>query len=122
MLARLRIPTGWLVEWNTLTEPIGDTDVPPLDDLTQDLLLLSNKHRRVVIDLGWYPDDPESKPGGSFGLVAARFEEDQDAAVEAWQSPLRVQDSRSYSEIVAILENWLEDETLAVSRKDENEV
>ena len=109
--ARLRIPTGWLVEWNTLNEPIGTVDLPLLDDLTEDLLLVSNKRRRVVVAIGWLP---EFKPHGRFVLTAAKLEEDADAAAEAWQSPLRVQESGSYSEIVAVLEDWLADETLGV--------
>ena len=119
MLARLRIPTGWLVQWNTLTEAIGDTDLPDLDGWSRDLLLLSHERRRVVIDLAWYPDNPGHMPHGAFVLCATRLENDQDAAVEANMSPLRVQESSVYSEIITVLEAWLEDETLATSPKDD---
>ena len=108
--ASLRIPTGWLVEWNSLTEPPEGKDRPPLDDLTQDLLLLRNQHFGVLVDLGWYP---EFSPRGHFRLTALRLENGQDAQVEAWDSPLRVKKSRSYSKIRATLEDWLEDTTLA---------
>ncbi|MDB6124304.1 MAG: hypothetical protein JWQ71_3297 [Pedosphaera sp.] len=85
------------------------TDLPPLDDLKEDQLLLSNNHQRVVVDLGWLP---EFDPKGRFVLTAVRLENDGEAMAEAWYSPLRVRESRSFSEIVGILENWLEDETL----------
>jgi hypothetical protein len=112
ILAPLRIPTGWLVEWNVLEEPIGTADLPPLDILREDLLLVSNRHRRVAIDLSW---TPEFRAEGSFKLTAARLEEETEAAAEAWWEPLRREESRSYSEIIAILEDWLEDETLTGS-------
>jgi hypothetical protein len=117
--ASLRIPTGWLVEWNTLTEPPEGRDRPPLDDLTEDLLLLSKDHPfwMLTIELGWRP---EFKPRGHFYLTAARLENDQAAQVEAWHSPLRVKKSRSYSKIRATLEEWLEDETLAKSKAHDN--
>jgi hypothetical protein len=108
-LARIRIPTGWLVEFNTLTEPIGTDALPPLDDLKEDQLLLINKHRGIIIDLSWLP---EFNPHGRFVLTAAKHEEDIQAAADAWHTPLRIWESRSFPEIVAVLEDWLEDDSL----------
>jgi hypothetical protein len=108
-IARIRIPSGWYVEGNTLMEPIGMADLPPLDDLKEDQLQLSNDHHRVVVDLSWLP---EFNPKGRFVLTAVRLENDGEAMADAWEAPLRVRESRSFSEILGILENWLEDETL----------
>jgi len=112
MLARLRIPSGWNIGFNTLAEPLEGSDFPELWDLKEDILQFQNHQRRVIVDLGWLPD---FDPSGSYRLVTVALESDEDRQIEAWAAPLRIHTSKSYSEIVEVLEAWLEDESLAVS-------
>ena len=110
-LARLRIPTGWTVKWNTLSEPADGSVIPPCDDLTEDLLLLENPERGVVIDLGWLP---EFSPEGRFVLTAIKHRADGE---EAWERPLRVIECDSYTTIRSRIEEWLEDPSLTVVKR-----
>jgi hypothetical protein len=106
-LQALRIPTGWLVEWNTFF------DVEPkfksYDHISwhfgEDMLLVSNDRVGVAIDVGWYP---AHRTNGSFGLVAVRIYEDGDRMSKSWDVPLRKIRTRSKEKVVRTLEGWLE--------------
>ena len=113
MLARLRIPSGWDVEYNALFEPLDGSDLPHLGNLTEDILQFVNRRRRVIVDLGWYP---ECDPTGLFRLQAVASEFVDNCWSGNWDSPLRDLMSTSYSEIVAALEAWLEDESLTLTK------
>ena len=70
-LQPLRIPTGWVVEYNQFLDL--DPDASSLDHdsavacFKQDLLqLVLPRHNRLV-DVGWYPDGDLA--GGAFRLV-----------------------------------------------------
>ncbi|PNV60641.1 hypothetical protein C0033_17920 [Clostridium sp. chh4-2] len=110
-LQPIRIPSGWEVLFNNLTELEPD-DVPKTADeiwnfqFVQDILYIRNRRTRkkdhkvyeheLGIDLGWYPDgDPE----GFFRLVVVK---DGD-----WENPLRQLESRKKAEIVSQMEEWL---------------
>jgi hypothetical protein len=114
-IAKIRIPIGWVVEWNTLTEPVDTTDLPPYEDLTDDLLFLKNIRYRIFISLGWLP---EFNHLGRFVLMAVKIEDDIDNQINAWDVPLRVKESRSFSEIIATIEDWLMDNSLLVHSND----
>ena len=107
------IPTGWNVTWNTLTEPEGDADIPPVDDLSQDLLQLQSSVRGILIDVGWYPD---WNPEGSYRLVCIRLCSNDDEWYEAWENPLRSFECRSFRKLRDQIEAWLIDDDLVVTR------
>src|SRR5215208_2349389 len=86
-LQPLRIPTGWLVEWNTFfdAQPPSDIQDDLMWEFSQDMLLISNEWVGVVLELGWYP----TLRRGSFGLVALRKEKIRKLAGLAWDDPER---------------------------------
>src|SRR4051812_29295987 len=57
-LQPLRIPSGWLVDFNTFSEVDPSTSLGPDAALwrKQDLLQAVHLRRDRVLDLGWYPD------------------------------------------------------------------
>jgi hypothetical protein len=67
------------------------------------MLLLQNKHRAVLIDLGWFP---EHQASGRFRLTAMRLTEDGESG--EWDRPLRRIRTRSKKKVVQTLEDWLE--------------
>jgi hypothetical protein len=105
-LQPLRIPTGWLVEWNTFFDA-----QPPLDhqndlswEFAQDMLLIINNHIGVVIDVDWCPNLKR----GVFRLTAVRLYENDDAMSRSWDKPLKHLHTRSKETIVRTLERWME--------------
>jgi hypothetical protein len=95
----LRIPGGWTVDHNELMqlEPslLGAED-PLWYFLTEDLLQLREIRRGFLLDVGWYPD---SKPEGGFRAVLLRNQD--------WAHPLRTYETRTLSELVQQVEEWL---------------
>lgn len=71
-LQSLKIPTGWSVEFNTFYDL--ESNFKTHDDnswnFSQDMLQITNQHRGVLLDLGWYP---EHRASGQFKLVAIRI-------------------------------------------------
>lgn len=111
----IRVPAGWEVIINKLSEIEPDTIENPEDNLwftefVEDVLYICQKRKErnnhqtieheLGIDIGWYPD---GNPQGSFHMVVVR---DGD-----WENPLKVLSSRKKSEIVPELEKWLLDYT-----------
>lgn len=72
-LQPIRVPAGWLVEYNKFCEldpspPRGERDFWLFKlYFTQDLLQASNKRRGRLLDLGWYPDGDMA--AGAFHVV-----------------------------------------------------
>ncbi|MEJ3745003.1 hypothetical protein WEI85_17115 [Actinomycetes bacterium KLBMP 9797] len=91
-LVPLRVPAGWLVEYNTFVEFRPDRP-PTVDDYlwhhTEDLLQI--RSCKVVdgawqvdpdgflVDLGWYPD---GEPTGAYRLVVVRPDFRGDTVIE----------------------------------------
>ncbi len=95
----LRIPGGWVVEHNELRqlEPaVLAEDSRFWSYLTEDLLQLRNARRDVLVDAGWYPD---GDPGGGFRAVLLQGQD--------WENPLQVCNTRSLSDLVVQIEEWL---------------
>jgi hypothetical protein len=105
-LQPLRIPTGWKVEWNTFldVEPTFESGDHESMGFSEDLLQLSNKWSSVLLDLGWYPD---CDPHGAFRLLAIRIYPNDEEIRDSWDKPLRVLTSRSKTEVVQAIEDWL---------------
>ena len=95
----LRIPTGWNVSWNTFFEI--DARFRSWDDTSwhfdEDMLQLVNRHRGVIVDLGWHPS---YRSTGHFRLVAVPVGGD-------WDQPLRTLQTRSRRKVVTAIEAWL---------------
>lgn len=102
-LQPLRIPIGWLVEWNTFSE--AEASFSTYDDLSwefsEDMLLLTHRGAHVAIDLGWRPGH---RADGAFVLTAARMRGDS----TDWDNPLKQLRSRSKEQVVKVLEDWLQ--------------
>ena len=68
----LRIPSGWTVRQHELLE-IDPEMLPPEDErwelFREDLLLLHEENRKLVLDVGW---NPEAAPTGTFNLTLAK--------------------------------------------------
>jgi hypothetical protein len=91
-LVPLRVPAGWLVEYNTLVE-FGPDSPPTGDDYrwhhTEDLLQLRSctvvdgawqvDPDGFLVDLGWYPD---GEPTGAYRLVVVRPDFRGDTVIE----------------------------------------
>jgi hypothetical protein len=105
-LQPLRIPTGWVIDWNGFLEvdPIFDVGEVESIGFGEDLLQISDKTRSILLDLGWYPS---GDPNGEYRLVAIRRHSDEDEMRASWDRPLRSLASRSRMEIVRVLEEWL---------------
>ena len=105
-LQPLRIPTGWVIEWNLFLEVDPTFEVGDVRSIGfgEDLLQISNKKNAVLLDLGWYSSgDPE----GEYRLVAIRKHTDEDEMRSSWDRPLRALSSRLRVEIVQSVEDWL---------------
>lgn len=70
----LRIPAGWMIAQNNFYDVApnsvlneGRLDFP----FVQDILQLNNRHLRMTLDLGWYPD---GDPRGSFRLALIQWD------------------------------------------------
>ncbi|WP_438420787.1 hypothetical protein [Bacillus siamensis] len=78
---RLRIPTGWTVDYISLkdTDPktLEANDDAWLFDFNQDLLQISHKAKNLLLDVGWYP---EGDPTGSYGIELIKNGD--------WENPL----------------------------------
>jgi hypothetical protein len=107
-LQPLRIPTGWTMAWNDFVELNPDPSAAPESDhwlyFHQDLLLLKNEQRSLLIDVGWYPD---GNPTGKFRAVLLQHYEDIEMMRRSWDTPIKSAVSPSRQEIVAIIEQWL---------------
>ena len=95
----LRIPGGWAVEHNELrqlhpsTLNAGD---PLWNYLVEDLLQVHHVRRKLLLDVGWYPD---SQPEGCFQMILLRNKD--------WDNPLRMFKTKELSELVQQIEEWL---------------
>ncbi|MFJ9288756.1 hypothetical protein [Bacillus halotolerans] len=79
---RLKIPAGWTVDYITLKDTDPETleanDDAWLFDFNQDLLQISHKTKKLLLDVGWYP---EGDPTGSYGIELIK-NEDWDNSLE----------------------------------------
>ena len=95
-LQPLRIPSGWLVEYNRLTE-YELKDGPEYKDLLRaDLLQL--KRGKILIFLGWYP---ATDPQGAYVLYKLDLNNP-----EPFKKPLDVFESKVKQEITDKIEQW----------------
>ena len=118
-LQPLRIPTGWEVSFNTFFEV--DARFRSWDDTSynfkEDMLLLKNRHRGVIIDLGWMPS---FRSTGRFYLRAVRLLSEAEGG--DWEKPMRLLETRSRRKVVTAIEDWLHwysEHELPQRRKDE---
>lgn len=96
-LQPLRIPAGWNVKYNVLSEYDPDKDgVEYSYELCEDLLQLENKN--LLIDLGWYPHGDIK---GSYKLYLVDTTKDS-----PFESPLELFNSKSKQEIINRIEYW----------------
>jgi hypothetical protein len=107
-LQPLRIPTGWAVEWNTFFE--AEPRFKSWDDTSwhfgRDMLLLSNDHRGVSIDLEWVP---AHRASGRFVITAVRqFHDPEHGRSGDWDHPLKRMETRSKRKAVETVEAWLD--------------
>jgi hypothetical protein len=115
-LQPLRISTGWKVVWNSFYEvdPPEEHDAIEWLYLSEDLLLLSNQQRRVLVDISWRPYGPK----GRFVLSAINWVGAAEMPDE-WAAPLMQYLSRSRLKIVERCEKWISDDMdwSAIKRK-----
>jgi hypothetical protein len=107
-LQPLRIPKGWAVEWNTFfdVEPRFKSWDETSWNFKTDMLLLSNEHRGVSINLEW---SPAFRAGGAFVLTAVRHVHDPEHGRSGdWDRPLKRVNTRSKRKAVATIEAWLD--------------
>jgi hypothetical protein len=106
LLQPLRIPTGWVIEWNLFLEVDPTFEVGDVGSIGfgEDLLQISGKVSPILLDLGWYPS---GDPKGEYRLVAIRRHDDEEEMRSSWERPFRVLESRSRIEIVQAIEEWL---------------
>ncbi|MES2793707.1 MAG: hypothetical protein V4719_29100 [Planctomycetota bacterium] len=69
----------------------------------QDLLHIHNTAKKLILDVGWYP---EADPTGSFGLVVVRRVSDDRNLVpeDDWDHPLVDLETRSLDELLKQIE------------------
>ena len=106
-LQPLRIPTGWVVEWNTFfdVEPRFKSWDDTSWNFNTDMLLLSNEHRGVSIALEWHP---AFRASGAFRLEAVRHIHDPEHGISGdWEHPLKSVKTRSKRKAVTTVEAWL---------------
>jgi hypothetical protein len=113
-LQPLRVPAGWLIDWNTLYEV--DPSEGPLDGGYfggSSLFLASHMHRRFLIDVGWQPEDD---PRGCYRMLVVyapwdRTPKGRRKKVEGlgfdWANPVHEFQTRFRPELVKELEAWL---------------
>jgi hypothetical protein len=66
-LQLINIPDDWVTTYNKFfdIDPLkikDDTDIL-WNNFTEDLLQIKNKHKNIILDLGWYP---EMNPSGNY--------------------------------------------------------
>ena len=71
-LQPLRIPAGWLVDYNNglfEIDPLPElfTDEIPSNIFKEDMLQMTNDRANRLLDLGWYPEG--DLVAGNYGLV-----------------------------------------------------
>lgn len=102
-LQPLRIPPGWRIVLHELRELDAPTDPAEWErvryEFAEDLLAIRHDGRRVLIDVGWYP---EFNVDGTFRAVVISGSDP-----ESWLEPAAECASRSRRVIVAAVENWL---------------
>lgn len=98
----LRIPSGWTMRFNSFCEvdPATLTDEELLM-FSEDMLWLTNEHRGVQLDLGWY-----GKPG-YYGLEAHLWFKDKEQMRESLFHPLAEFTTRSPHEVAQTINSWL---------------
>lgn len=110
-LQPLRIPSGWMIGWNTLyTHSQADKG----DFGGSSLFNATNTGRRFNIDVAF---EPEFDPGGEFRLVVlyqpwprtgrGRRVQDVPLAFDARAETLHRFETRLYAQLVAELEAWI---------------
>jgi hypothetical protein len=107
-LQPLRIPTGWIVEWNSFfdVEPRFTSWDRTSMHFNTDMLLLSNEHRGVYISLDWFLPHRSS---GAFYLRAVRqIQHPEYGRCGDWSRPLRRAKTRSKRKAVETIEAWLD--------------
>ena len=106
-LQPLRIGIGWTVAHNGFYEldPPRDWERDSASlFFTEDMLLLQNQQRRVLIDLSWMPYGPK----GRFVLYATDWVGAPEMPYE-WERPLLQVRTRSRERIVKTLDRWLDE-------------
>jgi hypothetical protein len=106
-LQPLRIPSGWVVSYNSFREV--DADFKTYDDTSwyfnEDMLQIEFRHGAVLIDLGWYPS---ARTRGHFVLKAVRlFPDMENPPYDPWRRPLKSLKTRSRRKVVMAIEEWL---------------
>jgi hypothetical protein len=113
-LQPLRIPTGWEVQWNILTELEPTPENVARKFFGGDALFYaSNTGSPFFIDVAWRPEDD---PDGCFVLLVlhssgpvsptGHFEREGRSA--DWDHPLHRAEIRSLDELVRELEKWMD--------------
>lgn len=97
-LQALRIPSGWVVEFNDWRE-VDPGDEFSQDWLSEDLLQLKNAQLDLLIDVGWCGQDLDSAFRAA--LYRGDFQGQQVASF----------DSKSRLDVVATVELWLTSST-----------
>ncbi|QDH21688.1 hypothetical protein [Saccharibacillus brassicae] len=99
-LLPLRIPSGWEVSYNSLTEM--DPSQQKTDDenvwfnFTEDLLQVKHTKFGILLDVGWYP---ERDPDGYYGLELIKNYD--------WSNPLVSVDTKDIQDLAERIESLL---------------
>ena len=110
-LQPLRIPSGWLIQWNTLDEPDADDGYEEAPGGSS-IFSAVNEGRRFWIDVEWRP---EFDPAGSIQLRVEYAPYERTERGRRRNTPLHFGDSeivhefetRSHAELVRELDAWL---------------
>ena len=99
-LQPLRISSNWSIEFNKFLN-INPKKILKKNKLwkyyfTEDILLLKNQNKNLLIDLGWYPS---SNPKGKFILLVIKNNN--------WEKPILKFSSRNKNKIVKKIEKLI---------------
>ncbi|RCW40297.1 hypothetical protein [Paenibacillus prosopidis] len=103
-LVPLRIPPGWMVNFNQFTEANPDAfkndDYEYKWEFNEDILQFDHIKNNRTVDLGWYP---EFNPKGKYKIVLINSSDPD------WQNPIYKFLSRDINEIIEKIEYVLEE-------------
>ncbi|CAL8895592.1 hypothetical protein MHH54_09175 [Bacillus sp. FSL K6-4563] len=96
-LQPLRIPSGWEISYNSLTELdpalLNKDEHDKWLNFTEDLLQIKNSKKNILLDVGWYP---EADPEGVYGLdVVEDFN---------WENPVTSFETNQKGELIEKVE------------------
>lgn len=91
----LRLLGGWTVEFNNFFDCEPDNCNEFSDYFVEDLLQLTNSKFKLILDLGWYPNNDIS------GVYRMFLIKDYN-----WEKPLEYFESRNTKAIVDKIEYW----------------